>query len=125
MKHIAAICILILASACGCKKTESESDRSEARALFEKLSEMTVNYTTHISNAPDSASWLRIANEYEDSVAKINFSFPPDTDLQLNEGENDTLFYLAKEYIKARDQRIKEILNPIAPQDSTETAGEP
>ena len=58
---------------------------------------------------------------FEDSLDKINFSYPPDTDLLLTEGQNDTIHSMLQTYIKDRDSRIHEILHPVVIADSIDT----
>lgn len=101
-----------------CRNGDNADDRTEARELFRQLSELNRSFTSSVASAPDSAAWAKITLAYEDSLAKINFRFPPDTDLEMSQGENDTLFSLTSAYIAARDTRIHEILHPKVHMDS-------
>ena len=105
-----AICML---SACGSDKPAR--DRSDAISLFKEVTSLTESYTGKIKVAPDSASWAAVSTEFEDSLDKVNFRFPPDTDLLLTEGQNDTIAQLIVRYIKARDRRIHDIIHPLPP----------
>lgn len=107
--------LIALSSCSGGNKGE---DRSAADSLFKAVTALTESYTAKISEAPDSARWASLAKEYEDSLVKINFSLPPDTDQLLTEGQNDTIYQLTEAYIAARDARITAILHPQAPVDS-------
>lgn len=108
--------VMLFASQCGSEK--KGKDRSEATDMFERICEVTQDYTEKLEDAPDSAAWSATCKEYEDSLGKINFSYPPDTDLLLTEGQNDTIETLMREYVKIRQQRIQDILYPEAEADT-------
>lgn len=96
----------------GCGSRTKVKDRSEARELFEAVTSLTESYTAKVAAASDSASWATLCEEYEDSLDKVNFSFSPDIDLLLTEGQNDTITMLMSAYVKVRDERIHALLHP-------------
>ncbi|MDE6650686.1 MAG: hypothetical protein K2K45_12230 [Muribaculaceae bacterium] len=102
----------------GCTSEKQMKDRSDADDMFRRISALVENYTDKVSAAGDSAAWVQACVEFEDSLDRISFSYPPDTDMLLTEGQNDTVFALMQEYIKARDTRIGEILHPVVESDS-------
>ena len=105
----------------GCGGNKKVKDRAGAHELYDAVTSLTKSYTARVAAAADSASWAMICGEYEDSLDKVNFSFPPDTDLLLTEGQNDTITSLIGEYIRVRDERIHSILYPAEPSDSIPT----
>lgn len=119
--HIAAgimagVAAVVAATACsGGKATK---DRSGAVRMFFETASLIENHTGRVAEAPDSATWANVCLQFEDSLEKINFSYPADTDLLLSEGQNDTIARLLKAYIEARDERILTILHPSLPLDS-------
>lgn len=115
------VAAVVAMNATGCGGGKKVRDRSEAHELFEAVTSLTKSYTARVAVAPDSATWAMLCEEYEDSLDKVNFSFPPDTDLMLTEGQNDTITSLMGAYIKARDERIHSILYPVEPSDSIPT----
>ena len=120
MKNTIFIAVISIASLCivGCSKEKKYVDRSDAKKMFERICKLTSDYTEILANSADSSGWAKAASEYEEKLDKINFSFPPDTDLLLTEGQNDTIHSLMLAYIKARDERIHEILYPVVEVDS-------
>lgn len=114
-----AVIALVCLCAFGCTKEKSRKDRSEATAMYERICKLTVEYTEKLEAAPDSADWASIGAEFEEKLDKISFSYPPDTDLLLTEGQNDTIHELMQEYVKARVERIHGILHPLAEADSS------
>lgn len=108
--------ILLLASSC--VQESKKKDRSEATDMFRRITSLTKNYTSRLSEVTDSASWAEICKEFEDSLDKINFSYLPDTDLLLTEGQNDTIHEAMLAYIDMREKVIHAILRPVLPVDS-------
>ncbi len=106
----------------GCDQEKKSKDRSEAQEMYEKICKLTQDYTNRLLDSPDSSSWAAACTEYEDRLEKISFSYPPDTDLLLTEGQNDTIHSLMLAYIQVRDERIQRILHPIVEADTLENA---
>lgn len=113
--------LVVMASLAACQPQKKERDRSSAHEMFEHISSLTKSYIRQIEAAEDSATWARVCLEYEDSLDKVNFTYPPDTDLLLSEGQNDTLVNLSRAYVHARDSRIHEILHPVNHVDTVDT----
>ncbi len=120
MKKLPVIALISMFLVCfwGCKPEKNIKDRSEATEMFGKICKLTKEYTDRLTDSPDSAAWALLCNEFEEKLDKISFSYPPDTDLLLTEGQNDTIHSLMLEYIQARDGRIHDILYPVVELDS-------
>lgn len=118
MRNILIICLLSLLCSYGCTQEKKHKDRSEATDMFNRICKLTEEYTGKLSAVSDSSSWANACTEYEDKLDKISFSYPPDTDLLLTEGQNDTIHSLMLEYIKARDKKIQDLLHPEVELDS-------
>ncbi len=118
MRNTLKIALLAFICGFGCTQEKKLKDRSEATDMFNRICKLTKEYTEKLTDAPDSSSWATACSEYEDKLDKISFSYPPDTDLLLTEGQNDTIHSLMLEYIKARDGRIHDILHPKVEVDS-------
>lgn len=101
-----------------CSGGNDKRDRTKARDMFFEISALTEKYTDRVAAACDSIEWAYLCVQFEDSLEKINFSYPADTDLLLSEGQNDTIARLTQAYITARDERISAILHPAVPMDS-------
>lgn len=121
MKKSVLMAAMAVAIACGagCSKEKKAKDRSQADDMYRKICRLTEEYTDRLESAPDSADWASLCSEYEERLDKISFSYPPDTDLLLTEGQNDTIHSLMREYVKARESRIHGILHPVEESDST------
>lgn len=115
---IATILAAVWLGAISCSKETKSKDRSNAKEMYEQICKLTKDYTEKVADSPDSASWAATCAEFEDKLDKVNFNYPPDTDLLLTEGQNDTIYSLMMAYLEARDGRIHRILHPIALTDT-------
>lgn len=101
-------CIAILGS-CKNKDSKDLNKTDDARMLFQKSTELIIDFTTKLKNAQDSAQIDSLIKTFDKTLTDLNFSFPPNTDLQLTEQENDSLFHLLSIYKSERDLK----LNPV------------
>ncbi len=119
MRKIWVAALIAVASIfASCSKETKHKDRSNANEMYERICKLTKEYTEKVADSPDSASWAATCVEFEDKLDKVNFSYPPDTDLLLTEGQNDTIYSLMTAYLEARDGRIHRILHPVIETDT-------
>lgn len=123
MRNLIFIALVVVAvfGTSGCTKEKQKQDRSDATQMYERICKLTKEYTVRLESAPDSADWAAVCSEFEDKLDKISFSYPPDTDLLLTEGQNDTIHTLMQEFVKVREERIHGILHPVLELDSLAT----
>ena len=112
-RKLILISVPLFLGACAEKQTDTLSP--EARALFRESAAHIRAYTDSMGKVNDTLSWVTIDRRFEERLAKINFKFPPDTDLRLSQGENDTLYSLTVRYVNARAEARKRILKGPAP----------
>lgn len=48
--------------------------------------------------------------DFQDKITKINFEFPPETDLDLSQQENDSLVNLLDSLVAVRNEKIKRLI---------------
>lgn len=119
-----AIIFFILTGAVSCRKKELPNDHDVARQLFDKSIRMIAVYIDSVGQAPDSASLQSIVNNFNTKITTLNFEFPSNTDLDLNEDENDSLIRMHKRWVRAVQLRDSLIMHPadslktVASQDS-------
>lgn len=114
---IAAATTLLIA---GCSKKNNSNDHAMASQLFQKSANLIQLYTDSVKNSTDSAMLKRMSVEFDERIAKINFQFPSDIDLQLTEEENDSLIKLMDKLVA--EFRIKErLFNTTLAMDSLST----
>lgn len=120
MKRKTAVFLLgiLLAAAAGCNKEKRIKDRSAGDELFRRTVALVERFMVRMENTPDSASVSMLALQFEDSLERLNFSYPPDTDLLLTEGQNDTIHQSLKRLMEIRDERLSTLLRQRLPADT-------
>lgn len=94
MKWFICLLVAISFSVSSCAQKEDTEKNEVARELFSRSADLILDITRQIKLAPDSTSVDSLSEIYEKRITDINFDFPPQTDLKLNEIENDSLFHL-------------------------------
>ncbi|MCM1377124.1 MAG: hypothetical protein NC097_05535 [Clostridium sp.] len=100
-----------------CSKSEVQrADFSDG--LYQESVELAREYILKIKNAPDSASVDSLMARYQDIIDSLNFQYPPDTDMKLTEGQNDTLTILSAKLVKTYNTRKAKLPNDsVSPKD--------
>lgn len=101
---------MVLTGLAGCRNSGSGHDHAMARRLFEKSASLILLYTDSLRNVADSASLKRMNEDFQDKITKINFEFPPETDLDLSQQENDSLVNLLDSLVAVRNEKIKRLI---------------
>lgn len=101
---------------CGHRDTADKYDL--AGQLFRKSVNIIKVYIDSISCASDSAALRSITVNFNNKLTALNFEFPADTDLTLNEEENDSLIHMLERFGRAKQQRDS-ILSVKNQKDST------
>lgn len=78
-------------------------------------------YTDSITHAKDSASLLALMQRYDDSLTKLNYEYPANSDILIDEGENDTIKMLSMRIVHLRDSLLLRMSGKVA-NDSISTA---
>lgn len=107
---VAAVCVMAL---WGCGAKNDDSRAANARALFERSVRLNAQYTDSMRAARDSATILRLSEQYEEALTQLNFEYPADTDPDMSEGENDTLINLTRRFVTLRDSLLYRLAHPL------------
>jgi lipoprotein len=86
----------------GCAKSKEEDKRPDARSLYYHSAMLIRGYTDSLIKARDTLELQRLNDNFETAIDKLNFTYPKETDMAINEGENDTLTLLTDRYIRVR-----------------------
>lgn len=92
-----------------CKENKNTLNHDHARELFIKSMYLAEKCIDSIENAADSATIIRILDNFNTQLTAVNYQFPPDTDLELSEEENDSLIRLFKRLDSTTRTRYKKI----------------
>lgn len=117
MKHRKSTVIIsslvVLCLFASCRKEEREIDRESGERLFELSERLIKTHADSLELAPDTTTLLRMEKSLTDKMAKVNFQFPPNTDLTLTEEENDSLAQMMKKFREKYDVRLKEMIRRL------------
>ncbi len=119
-------CAMAIA-ATGCETKEGDGREEAARTLYERSVSITCQYIDSLNGAHDSATVARITYNLDSELTQLNYSFPPDTHLEISEGENDTLSNLSGRFVQLRDSLLYRFAHPLVlrpdslASDSTQT----
>lgn len=100
--------VMVALSFIGIACTENRTGNSPhyGNQLYRKSVVLVKQYMSKIEAAPDSASIDSLFACYRDAVDSLNYSFPPDTDLRLSEGQNDTLILYSKRIVELYRKKL-------------------
>lgn len=105
---IAAWIVLAL---CSCHNrdgnTSEDAIPDQASELYESTLRLISLYTDSIEHATDSTQVEDIFARFNARLDSLNFAVPPDTDLRLSEGENDTLYINIENLRHLHDSRLR------------------
>ena len=120
MKKSVLMAMAVAVGVCcfGCTQEKNRKDRSQAEEMYGQICKLVKEYTDRLEVAPDSADWAEVCTEFEEKLDKISFSYPPDTDLLLTEGQNDTIHALMQDYVRVRGERIHGLMHPMTEADT-------
>ncbi len=125
MKYIPFFVITtgVILSGSSCRRNTANEHPDIARQLFMKSMYLTEQYIDSMENASDSTSLLNIVENFNAKITKLNYQFPPDTDYNLSEEENDSLIRMFKHLEAIIDEKLKRF-GGIMPIDSLEMIGD-
>lgn len=97
---VSAICGLSVIT--GCNRGDTGYTNGEETRLFEESVKLLKLYTDSLSQAKDTALIDGLMIRFREKLDRINNSVPPETDMHLSEGQNDTLASMTRSLLDAR-----------------------
>ncbi len=92
----------------GCNRSETETlEDNSAITLYQDVKHLTLMYTDSMKGASDTLAILRLDSSFQAKLTEINMAVSPETDAELTEGQNDTLFRLLQNYLIIKSNRCK------------------
>lgn len=120
--------LLLLAAAlllaAGCAKPSQGDDNRLRDDLYRQVCALTRTYADSMRAATDSATVSGLMERYGQRLSEINMKFPPATDMELEEDQNDTIYMLTQRLIAARDKALMPRDTVAADTTSAVTAAE-
>lgn len=108
------VCIIIAS----CTHEKRNAKREYATTLYYRSVSMIKLYTDSMMAARDSITVLGLSERLNNQLTVLNFDCPSDTDLEITEGENDTLMMLTDRIVNLRDSLLYRFAHPLTSADS-------
>lgn len=110
--------IIFLLSSVSCVSENENKQNQDAAMLYKESIELGRSYIDSINLAIDTATVNRLMDDYVEKIDKLNFRYPADVDLEMTEGQNDTLAIISARLVNLRKERIKKLCRESFPSDS-------
>lgn len=124
MRSAPILFVAILATVLsGCSEKAPTPQQEAVPGLYSGTIKILHSYNDSLSRANDSATVLRLMDNLLVKLTRLNFELPPNTDLELSEDENDTIYKLTSKIIALRDKRLSSLSrDSLAKRDSVARA---
>lgn len=109
---------LLIGAMAGCGPKDDSTGDDDSTHLFHRSVVITKNYTDSIRSAKDSTTVLRLFKELDDSLTRINYAYPADTFIEMNEGQNDTLSNMLTRVVTLKDSILYRLAHPLVLKDT-------
>lgn len=115
------ICIFVMLSyiMLSCHKVTSDSRRLMAHEIYLKNINLLNQYSDSILAAKDTLTVNHILTRYDEVLAKLYFSYPPEIDIDMTEAENDTLAQFTLKLLELKNKRLYKLGNPIVTEEDS------
>ena len=108
MRAIIIISFLTLITA-ACSKEQTRERSDDCRFLYKESLKLIRSSQKAIENATDSMQADSLYLSFQTKLDSLNFIVGPNTDLELTEEENDTIFRNLMELKEAREAKMKNL----------------
>lgn len=95
----------------GCSNPKTIDNKSESDKMFIELKELLMLYSDSLKNASDSASITNIVDRYESEQTKTIYKYPAESDLQLTQGQQDTIASLTENFVAIKRLKYSNLLH--------------
>lgn len=99
--------LLIIGS---CSNPKTIDNKSESDKMFIELKELLLIYSDSLKNVSDSASITNIVNHYESELTKTIYKYPAESDMQLTQGQQDTIASLTENFVSLKRMKYAKLL---------------
>ncbi|MCM1152855.1 MAG: hypothetical protein NC328_04300 [Muribaculum sp.] len=101
-----AMALFMVTMFTGCIHHPTDSRQSRAHALYLEETALLRQYIDSMKLAPDSLTAEKLLDACRDRMESLNFKYPVDTDLEMTEGENDTIAILTVRMMSIHDKKL-------------------
>lgn len=114
MRIVPIMVVLVLGLCVSCRQRREDNSRMMAEQLYGKTVNLIKLYQDSVRNAKDSVSVLRMTEDINDKLSKVNFQFPPETDYAMTEEENDSIMHMMERFENLSQTRLEQLAPKVA-----------
>ena len=103
----------------GCVKKSNNDNAATARQLIQESIDLACSYRDSVKLAKDSATVLRLMQDFDDRMTKLNYKYPADVFLYANESHDEALTNVTLRIVELRDS----VLLSLSPYHKVKDAG--
>ena len=118
MRRVLYIAILPVLMA-GCVQKSNDDNAATARQLMQESIDLACAYRDSVKLAKDSATVLRLMQDFDDRMTKLNYKYPADVFLYANESHDEALTNVTLRIVELRDS----VLLSLSPYHKVKDAG--
>lgn len=118
MRHLLWIAVLP-ALVTGCVKKSNDNNATAASQLMKESIDLACTYRDSVKLAKDSATVLRLMQDFDDRMTKLNYKYPADVFLYTNESHDEALTNVTLRIVELRDS----VLLSLSPYHKVKNAG--
>lgn len=114
------LCIAMLpALTAGCVQKSNDNNATAASQLMKESIDLACAYRDSVKLAKDSATVLRLMQDFDDRMTKLNYKYPADVFLYANESHDEALTNVTLRIVELRDS----VLLSLSPYHKVKNAG--
>lgn len=105
----------------GCSEKQKTTNSDKTHELMKESLALACQYRDSIKLAKDSASVLRLMNDLDDAMTKLNYRYPADIYINSSENQNDNLAQVLMRTVELRDSILYRLAHPVSASDTIPT----
>lgn len=102
-----------------CVKKSNDDNAATARQLMQESIDLACTYRDSVKLAKDSVTVLRLMQDFDDRMTKLNYKYPADVFLYANESHDEALTNITLRIVELRDS----VLLSLSPYHKVKDAG--
>lgn len=118
MRRLVFIALLPALTA-GCVQKSNDNNATAASQLMKESIDLACTYRDSVKLAKDSATVLRLMQDFDDRMTKLNYKYPADVFLYANESHDEALTNVTLRIVELRDS----VLLSLSPYHKVKDAG--
>ncbi|MCM1290930.1 MAG: hypothetical protein NC201_01050 [Prevotella sp.] len=87
---------LLMSIVAGCSDGNKNMDKIDSEKLYSEEKNLLQKYTDSLRQMPDSGDVSGLIERYQVALMGINSKYTSEADLEMTQGENDTIYMMTK-----------------------------